>query len=194
MQVRRLTEKLKDMEGSRKWNSRSNEMQYLHCVKVRQVLVEDYRDSLEEHFGDRKKIPPKLELVVKKGEKEINERIKVLKMADRVSWSAVDKYQADPLCDGEEDDKKWKQAVKEAKEEKDGRKRGFSGRGYRRNSPVRYSGGYGRDGYSNRDRRPYDGRFGGRDSRQDSRYGKIGGGLVGDSFTVLHASTNPILI
>ena len=84
-QVRRLTEKLKDMEGSRKWSLKSNEMQYLHCVKVRQVLVEDYRDSLEEHFGDRKKIPPKLELVVKKGEKVINDRIKVLKMADRVS-------------------------------------------------------------------------------------------------------------
>ena len=58
MQVRTLTEKLKDMEGSRKWNSRSNEMQYLHCVKVRQVLVEDYRDLLEERFGDWKKILP----------------------------------------------------------------------------------------------------------------------------------------
>ena len=62
--------------------------------------MEDYCDALEEHFGDRKKIPAKLESVVKKGEKEINERIKVLKMADRVSWAAVDKYQADPLCDG----------------------------------------------------------------------------------------------
>ena len=76
-QVRRLTEKLKDMEGSRKWNNKSNEMQYLHQVKVRQLLVEDYRDALEEHFGDWKKIPAKLESVVKKGEKEINERTKV---------------------------------------------------------------------------------------------------------------------
>ena len=83
------------------------------------MLVEEYHDALEEHFGDRKKIPAKLELVVKKGEKEINEWIKVLKMADRVSWAAVDKYQADPLCDGDEDDKRWKQAVKEAKEVKD---------------------------------------------------------------------------
>ena len=107
-QVRRLTEKLKDMEGSRKWNSKSNEMQYLHQVKVRQLLVKDYHDALEEHFGDKKKIPSKLESVVKKGEKEINDRIKVLKMADRVSWSAVNKYQADPLCDGDEDDKRWK--------------------------------------------------------------------------------------
>ena len=72
-------------------------MQYLHQVKVRQLLVDDYHDALEKHFGDRKKIPAKLESVVKKGENEINERIKVLKMADRVSWAAVDKYQADPL-------------------------------------------------------------------------------------------------
>ena len=50
--VRRLTEKLKDMEGSRKWNSKSNEMQYLHAVKVRKVLVENFRDALEENFGD----------------------------------------------------------------------------------------------------------------------------------------------
>ena len=28
-----------------------------------------------------------------------------------MSWLAVDKYQADPLCEGEENDKKWKQAV-----------------------------------------------------------------------------------
>ena len=81
-------------------------MQYLHAVKIHQVLVEDYCEALEEHFGDRKKILSKLESVVKKGEKEINNQIKVLKMADRVSWLAVDKYQADPLCDGEEDDRK----------------------------------------------------------------------------------------
>ena len=103
-----MTEKIKDMEGLRKWNSKSNKMQYLHQVKIRQLCVEDFRDALQEHFGDRKKIPTKLQLVVKKGEKEINTRIKVLKMADRVSWAAVDKYQADPLCDGDEDNRKWK--------------------------------------------------------------------------------------
>ena len=99
--------------------------------------------------------------VVKKGEKEINDRIKVLKMADRVLWSAVDKYQADPLCDGDEDDKRWKQAVKEAKEEKDRRKAYPARREYRRNSPGRYNG---RDGYS-RDRRPYGGKTGGSNGR-----------------------------
>merc|ERR1712240_352463 len=85
-QVQRLTEKLKDMEASRKWNSASNEKQYLHQVKIRQLCVEDFWDALEEEFGDKKKIPPKLVAMVKKGEKEINERIKLLKMADRGGW------------------------------------------------------------------------------------------------------------
>ena len=40
---------------------------------------------LEDYFGDRRKIPTKIEAVVKKGEREINGRIKVLRMADRVS-------------------------------------------------------------------------------------------------------------
>ena len=125
------------MEASRKWNSASNEKQYLHQVKVRQLCVEDFRDALEEHFGDKRKIPAKLVAVVKKGEKEINDRIKILKMADRVSWTAVDKYRADLLCDGDEDDKRWKQAVKEAKEERDRKKGYLAKRDNRRNSPGR---------------------------------------------------------
>ena len=83
--------------------------------------MKDFRDGLEEHFGDRKKIPAKLQSLVRKGEKEINNRIKVLKMAYRISWAAVEKYEADPLCDGNEDDRRWKQAVKEAMEEKERR-------------------------------------------------------------------------
>ena len=113
----------------------------------------------------KRKIPSKPVAVVKKGEKEINDRIKVLKMADRVSWSAVDKYQADPLCDGDEDDKRWKQAVKEAKEERD-RKKGYPARrDNRRNSLGRYNSRYS----WNRDRRPLGGRTGGSDDRPSYR-------------------------
>ena len=84
------------------------------------------------------------------------------------------------MCDGDEDNKKWKQAVKEAKEEKDKKKNYSSRRDYRRNSPVRYGG---RDNYGNRDRRPYGGRFGGSDGRYETRYGMAGGELVGVGFT-----------
>lgn len=68
-------------------------------------MVDDYRLVLEEHFGGKKNIPAKIEAVVKRGEVKIDERLKMLRMADKVSWLAVDKYMADPLCKDEEDDK-----------------------------------------------------------------------------------------
>ena len=84
--MRRLTEKMKDMEAWRKWNSKSNELQYLHQVRVKQIRVEDYRQVLEEYFGSKRKVPASIKAVVRKDEKEINGYIKVLRMADRVSW------------------------------------------------------------------------------------------------------------
>ena len=41
----------------------------------------------------------------------------MLRMADKVLWLAVDKYVKDPLCENDKDDRKWKRAVREAKEE-----------------------------------------------------------------------------
>ena len=48
-------------------------------------------------------------------------------MADKASWLAVDHYVRDPLCSTEEDDHKWKRAVKEAKEEVENRRRNNGG-------------------------------------------------------------------
>ena len=149
-QVERLTEKVKYMESKKRWNSLSNEKQYLHEVRVRQLAIEDVRKQLEDHFGSKRDVPEKIEGAIRLGEKEIDNRIKLLKMADKASWSAVEKYAADPLCDDDEDDKKWKAAVKEAKEEQ--AKRKGSGYGYGNRNR-------GRDGY----------RSGGRSYRRDSR-------------------------
>merc|ERR1711989_40324 len=148
-QVERLTEKVKYMESKKRWNSLSNEKQYLHEVKVRQLAIEDVRKQLEDYFGSKRDVPEKIEGAIKLGEKEIDNRIKLLKMADKAPWSAVEKYAADPLCDDDEDDEKWKAAVKEVKEEQ--AKRKGSGYGYG-------NGNRGRDGY----------RSGGRSYRRDS--------------------------
>ena len=43
-------------------------------------------------------VPRNIEEAVKKGEKKIEERIKMLWMADKASWLSVDKYVTDPLC------------------------------------------------------------------------------------------------
>ena len=60
-------------------------------------MVDDYRLVLEEYFGGKKNVPVKMEAVVKRGEEIIDERLKMLKMVDKVSRMAVDKYVADPL-------------------------------------------------------------------------------------------------
>ena len=126
-EIERMSEKLKYMEGRRQWNSAANKKQYLHQVRVRQLCVEDVRKQLEKHFGSKREVPQKIEEVIKLGEKEIDERIKMLRMADKVSWLAAEKYVADLLCDNDEDDRRWKQAIKEAKEEQAKRKNSSSG-------------------------------------------------------------------
>ena len=89
--------------------------------------MEDMRRQLEKHFSSRREVTQKIEEVVKLGEKEINERIKILRMADKGGWSAIEKFIADPLCDNAEEDKRWKQAMKEAREEQAKRKNGGYG-------------------------------------------------------------------
>ena len=55
--------------------------------------------------------------MVRKGEREIDLRIKMLRHANKASWTAVDNRVTDPLCDNDEDYKRYKKAVREAKEE-----------------------------------------------------------------------------
>ena len=77
-------------------------------------------------------------------------------MADKVSWLAVDKYVADPLCDNDEDDKRWKAAVKEAKEEQSKKKSSSLGYFNRNRGREGYrSGGRSYRRGDSRDRKPY---------------------------------------
>ena len=121
-------------------------------------MVEDFRLVLENYFGEKNmEVPRCIEEAVKKGEKKIEERIKMLRLADKASWLALDKYVTDPLCNTEEDDRKWKKAVREAKEEAESKRKGsFGSRGQT----------YGqRDGY----RRQEEGRNDSRDDRTGQR-------------------------
>ena len=44
-------------------------------------MVDDYQLVLEKYFGGKKKVPAKMEAVVRRGEEKIDERLKMLKMA-----------------------------------------------------------------------------------------------------------------
>ncbi len=75
--------------------------------------MEDLRVALEDWFGrNGGAIPSSIEDVVRKGEEKLDERIKMLKLADKGGWEAVDAYVTEPVCDDDEDDKKWKRAVR----------------------------------------------------------------------------------
>ena len=92
-------------------------------------------------------------LVDRKGEEKLDGRIKMLKLPDKGGWEAVDAYETDPVYDDDEDNKKWKRAVRQVKEDAESKRkkaawRGQSGSGFR--------GGYG--GYYGASRR---GGFGG---------------------------------
>ena len=83
----------------------------------------------------------------------------MLRTADKASWLAVDKYVTDPLCLDDEDDRKWKRAVREAKEEVENKRKGSFG-----NKGQGKYGGY-KDGY----RRQNDGRSESNDGRSGQR-------------------------
>ena len=64
-QIERMAEKLRYMEGKKRWNSRANEKQYLHEIEVKQLLVEDVRKHLEDHFGSKESVQGKIEDAIK---------------------------------------------------------------------------------------------------------------------------------
>ena len=172
IKMERMAEKLKYLESGRKWNSQANEKQFIYQCKLRSIVVEDFRLVLENYFGEKNmEVPRCIEEAVKRGEKKIEERIKMLRLANKASWLDVDKYVTDPMCSTEEDDRKWKKAVREAKEEAENKRKGsFGSRGQT----------YGqKDGYRKRE----DGRNDSRDDRDGQskkegrtchRCGKIG--------------------
>ena len=112
--------------------------------------------ALEDWFGKNGgTIPVTIEDVVRKDEKEIDGRIKMLKLADKALWEAVENYVMEPLCDNNEDDRKWKREKEEAKENQESRKKksswrgqsGFRGGSYERDGYGGYYGGSHRGGF-----------------------------------------------
>ena len=92
LQIGRMAKNINYMESGKKWNLMANDKQFKFTSIVRQILVEDMRVVLEKGFGQRGgTILSSIKDVVRKGEKELDLRIKMLRMADKASWSAVNK-------------------------------------------------------------------------------------------------------
>ena len=125
------------------WKNKSCEFQYKYNDGVKDWIVEDLRRELERKFGDE--IPESLEEVVKKGEKLVDDRNFLVKMADELGWSAVGEFEKDELARDEKEEKKLAKLRKEFKE-RESRVRFRNGRRYYRGSGVSgrryYGGGY----------------------------------------------------
>ena len=165
-QMERMSSKIMQLESGKRWKHKGNEKQFQFAAEVRGIMVDDLRVALEDWFGKNGgSIPSSIEDVVRKGEEKLDERIKMLKLADKGGWEAVDAYVTEPVCDNDEDDKKWKRAVRQVKEDAESKRkktvwRGLSGYrggyggyygasrrggygGYRRPAGMAYSGGRG---------------------------------------------------
>ena len=55
-QVERLVKKVKYMESGRKWNMIANEKQFNYQMEVKQIVMDNYWLTLEEHFGGKKRL------------------------------------------------------------------------------------------------------------------------------------------
>ena len=77
----------------------------------------DLSKALEATFGSGVDVPADITACITAGEKVIAVRERDLRMADSASWLAVEKFSSDPLCANESEEKRWRKAQKEAKEE-----------------------------------------------------------------------------
>ena len=83
-QMERMASKITQLESRKKWKHKGNEKQYQFATEVRGIVVEDLQVALEDWFGrNGGTIPATIEDVVKKGEEKLDERIKMLKLADK---------------------------------------------------------------------------------------------------------------
>ena len=106
-QMERMSAKITQLESGKRWKHKGNEKQFQFAAEVRGIMVDDLRVALEDWFGKNGgSIPSSIEDVVRKGEEKLDERIKMLKLADKGGWEAVDAYVTEPVCVDDEDDKK----------------------------------------------------------------------------------------
>ena len=108
--------------------------------KVKSSLVTDLALALDTHFGSRADVPADIVACLSVGEKVLEDRERELCMADVAGWRTVDNFVADPLCDGETMEKKWRKAKKEAKEEEAAERTKAAGKWGGRYTPRSYVG------------------------------------------------------
>ena len=165
-EVERVNTKLKKKDEDKfTFTKKGCENQFKFNNKVKDIAVDRMRMELGKHF---KTLPPKIEELIKEGEKEIDDGNHKLKIANDYGFKAVEEFVKDDLARNDEEEKKIKRFRKEKKEREERVMRGY--RGFRGGRSGFRGFGEGRQGY--------EGRGGWSTFPKDKKFD--GGGAAGD--------------
>jgi len=137
-EIERINTKLKKKDEDKfVWTKKGCETQFKFNNKVKDIAVDKMRVELRKHF---KTLPPKIEELIKEGEKEIDDGNHKLKIANEFGFKAVEEFVKDELARDDKEEKKIKRFRKEKKEREE-RLRGYhGGRGGRIDRGRQYGG------------------------------------------------------
>ena len=123
-EVERVNAKLerKEKEKEFKFTKAGCERQYKFNEKMKDVFGDKLKNELKKHFKNG--LPDKVEEIIKEGEKELDEQIHKLKIADEFGFKSLDDFVKKDLARDDKEEKKLKALRKEKKErEEKGRAR-----------------------------------------------------------------------
>ena len=87
--------KNKGVNSEKKFSKAGCEKQYRFNNELIDIFSIDMRRRLEDHFEE---IPGDLEELIREGEKKVEDRNHILKIADELGWLSVKKYEKDELA------------------------------------------------------------------------------------------------
>ena len=89
-EIERINTKLKKKDEDKfVWTKKGCETQFKFNNKVKDIAVDKMRVELRKHF---KTLPPKIEELIKEGEKEIDDGNHKLKIANEFGFKAVEEF------------------------------------------------------------------------------------------------------
>ena len=116
-EVERINAKLEKKEKDKdfKFTKTGCENQYKFNIKIKELCGEKMRVELKKLFRDG--LPPKIEELIKEGEKEIDDENHKLKIANEFGYKAVEDFTKEDLARNEKEEKKIKWLRKEKERE-----------------------------------------------------------------------------
>ena len=121
-EVKRVSTKLKKKDEDKfTFTKKGCENQFKFNNKVKDITIDRMRAELQKHF---KTLPPKIDELIKEGEKVIDDENHKLKIAEEFGFKAVEEFAKEELARNVEEEKKIKRFRKEKKEREE-KARGF---------------------------------------------------------------------